>query len=62
MRNFLALAGMTLLALVVTVAVYGGRSKSYPQFNVWWDAEGLPVLIISWFVLGGIFLGLGWLR
>lgn len=62
MRNILSLLGMTVFAFVVTVAIYTGRSKSYPHFNVWWDAEGLPVMLITWFILGGIFLGLGWLR
>ena len=62
MRNILSLAAMTLLAFVLTVAIYTGHSKNYPLFNVWWDAEGLPILIITWLVLGALFLGFGWLR
>jgi hypothetical protein len=62
MRNLIALAMLAVSALVVSVFAYALRSKHYPQFTVWWDAEGLPVFLISCFVLAAVFLARGWLR
>jgi flagellar biosynthesis protein FliR len=62
MRNLIALAILGVVALFVSVFAYGLRSKHYPQFNVWWDAEGLPIFLISCFILAGVFLAEGWLR
>jgi hypothetical protein len=62
MRNLIALLILGVVALFVSVFAYGLRSKHYPQFSVWWDAEGLPVFLISCFILAGVFLARGWLR
>jgi len=61
MRNAIALAVLGFITLVVSLAVYGIRSKQYPQFNVWWDAEGLAIFLITAVILGGVFLVRGWL-
>jgi uncharacterized membrane protein required for colicin V production len=53
------LAGITVIALIPTVAAYFGRRKYCPQFSKWMETEGLQIFVGVWITLTVVLLVLG---
>jgi len=46
-ENGIALAFVAAMGFAATLLVYAYRKSGWPSFRQWWDAEGLPVFMLT---------------
>lgn len=61
-HNVTMLSAVTAVAFIVTAFVGLYRKRKYWKTGGWWDAEGVPVFMLTWFAGMIAFLALGWLK
>jgi hypothetical protein len=50
---------MTISAFASVCFIYAFRKAGWATFSAWMDAEGWPLMIMIWFLYGGILLARG---
>jgi peptidoglycan biosynthesis protein MviN/MurJ (putative lipid II flippase) len=59
--TILILAGVTALSAAASCAAWFWRRREWPDFRQWWNAEGIVIFLVLWFVLAAVPLALGWI-
>jgi hypothetical protein len=62
LQNTIVLVVMTAIAAVVTASIGLGWRKGRSSFDGWWNAEGVPIFILLWFVFAAALVARGCLR
>ncbi len=56
LENILAIAGSLAISFLIAVLFWFHRKG---KFSVWWEAEGIVIFIIGWFIVSVILIERG---
>jgi Na+/proline symporter len=62
MSNFVAIICVGVLTFIVTLLVYFARKNEWTKFREWWNAEGVPIYMLAFIVVGALAISRGCLR